>query len=354
MEARARPRPTERQFSLSRALAISVLLHFVLLLLSWWMSLVCSTPAAEVPDDTVLRFTFAQHADTQEEATLDGDVPLETPDPAPSAEPQPPPDPGAQVQPPLPPSPDEQPATQPAQPQEAVEEPIETEDPPAEEATEVATPDFLEREDAALRREPGPETTPETERTADPTRSFNLDRALQDFGRELDRARDAAPPPEPPGSGPPRNVYVPDPADLSTTGYGVGNLVFETRDFDWSDYARAVYIQIWRAWHNRLLRMTDDFEKWSFENRQAFIHHQNQIMFVIERSGEVSEILVETPAGCIPLDQSATSALAEVILPPLPDAFPKDREVVHARFLATGEIRNMKRHLARLKALNYF
>ena len=134
----------------------------------------------------------------------------------------------------------------------------------------------------------------------------------------------------------------------------LGNLTFETADFDWSDYARSIYIEIWRAWHNRLLRLVNDFEKWSYQNREPLLQHWNQILFVIERTGEVSEILVETPSGCVPLDDSATQALEEVILPPLPEAFPKEREIVHARFIASGEIRFMRPALTRMKALNYF
>jgi len=176
---------------------------------------------------------------------------------------------------------------------------------------------------------------------------------MQDFGQQLDRAREATPP-RPAGQGPPRNVFVPDPSEVATTGYGLGNLTFETADFDWSDYARSIYVEIWRAWHNRLLRLVNDFEKWSYQNREPLLQHANQIMFVIEHSGEVSQILIETPSGCVPLDDSATQALEEVILPPLPEAFPKEREIVHARFIANGEIRFMRPALTRMKALNYF
>jgi hypothetical protein len=84
------------------------------------------------------------------------------------------------------------------------------------------------------------------------------------------------------------------------------------------------------------------------------LEHWNQVLFVIERSGEVSQVLVETPSGCVPLDDSATQALEEVILPPLPQAFPKQREIVHARFLANGEIRWMRPSLTQMKQAGYF
>ncbi len=341
----------ERQFPMTAALGVSVGLHVVLALLAWWLPLLRPPAAAEIPDDTVLKFTFAQSTGQEEEGP-EGDVPFETPEPRRTANPQPPANPGAEPSPPLDPSPEQRAIVDPG---EAERERSEEQDRPSpEEAAELATPDFPEQADAELLREPAPETSPDEAEAAAPASSFDLDRALRDYGQALDQARAASPPPPPPGSGPPRNVYVPDPSDFATTGYGMGNLVFETRDFDWSDYARSIYIAIWRAWHNRLLRMVNEFEKWSYVNRQPYLNHTSQIRFVIERSGEVTGILIEGPSGCVPLDQSAAQALAEVLLPALPEAFPKDREVVHARFIATGEVRNMRPHLTRLKALNYF
>jgi hypothetical protein len=289
--------------------------------------------------------------------------------PAPQAEPTPPAEPVLEQQPP--PSidiPDPQPAPESADTEaveqlspeeipsaepvpEPLEDPIEPEDPPAEETIEPLTPELPEGDEDPVFTEPG-EADPSTESNP-ATRSLDLDSAIQDFGRVLDRARANAPAPDR-GSGPARNVYVPDSADMSTTGYGMGNLTFETADFDWSDYARAVYTQIWRAWHNRLLRMTNEFEKWAYVNREPTLRHAMRVRFVIERSGQVTGIMVENPSGCGPLDNSATQALAEVILPPLPEAFPKQREVVHAVFLASGEIRYMKPALTQMKALNYF
>jgi hypothetical protein len=46
--------------------------------------------------------------------------------------------------------------------------------------------------------------------------------------------------------------------------------------------------------------------------------------------------------------------LAEVTLPPLPPDFPRDREVVHARFIAVGHIMEMRRSLRWLRANGYF
>jgi hypothetical protein len=75
---------------------------------------------------------------------------------------------------------------------------------------------------------------------------------------------------------------------------------------------------------------------------------------VIERNGQVTGITLEDGSGCEPLDASALDALAEVILPPLPDAFPRDRETVRGRFIAKGHVRQMRAHLSQLKALGLF
>ena len=58
-------------------------------------------------------------------------------------------------------------------------------------------------------------------------------------------------------------------------------------------------------------------------------------------------------AGC-PKEQMDRFALAEVILPPLPDAFPKKRETVHATFLAIGPVQSMRETLTALKRAGLF
>lgn len=351
-QSEARKGSSERQFNLWWALAISVLLHAVLALMSGWIPMISSTPLAEPPEDSVLQFTFNQPTEelVEQDSPPRGDVPFETPQPQPqpqpSLEPTPPPvDPGFEVQPPMPP----------AEPRKAVEpateNPVENDQTEVTETVDPEASEFPEQLEGPIVKDPGEESAPES--ATRPDQQLDLDSMMQDFGRQLDHAR-AAEPPRPAGDGPPRNVFVPDPSEVATTGYGLGNLTFETADFDWSDYARSVYIEIWRAWHNRLLRLVNEFEKWSYQNREPMLQHWNQILFVIERTGEVSQILIETPSGCVPLDSSATQALEEVILPPLPEAFPKEREIVHARFIASGEIRFMRPGLTRMKALNYF
>ena len=303
------------------ALGISVFLHVLLLTLGWWFpaaSEVSRRSPEPVPRDSVLNFTFVPPPSEVAKANPSGQVPQVT------------------VPRPVPPAP----KTPAGGPRTAGE-------PTARDESKAASPT-----DGARETGPGEaqnEIPPDpNEENARPRPPLDLGRAVRDFGETLEQApRNARR-----GTGG-TSTFVPEPGQFPTTGYGLGNLAFETRDFDWSDYGRQIYIAIWRAWHNRLYQTVDDFEKWAYGNGW-FLDHENRIRFVIERSGQVTGIVIEAESGCVPLDASATQALAEVILPPLPEEFPKQREVVHARFLAEGSIREMRPSLARLKRYGLF
>ena len=339
-------RPSQPRLKLGWALGLSIALHLTILLLGTSMVLLRGVPtpvAAEPPPEkSLLRFTFAQVPEPKAEEPQPpaGEVPVPVDEPAPK------PRPSADLRPP-PPDPGEPRPAEPL-PSEPTEHTAELGGALEEGGGETAQAEEQARRSAAEQRADAEIRRPETSKSG-----FDLHGAIQDFGKALDRAGGAVPNPKE-GSGPPRNVFVPNAADLPTTGFGVGNLTFESRDFDWSDYARSIYWEIWRAWHNRLLRLASDFERWSYDNREPDLYHEVRVRFVIENTGEVTDISVETPSGCIPLDESATQALAEALLPALPADFPKEREVVHARFLARGEVRALRPHLERLKALNYF
>jgi TonB family protein len=197
-----------------------------------------------------------------------------------------------------------------------------------------------------------PEPTPGAPNGASsslPPRDLNarLREFQQALGKALSESRKG-----PEGSGAGRGgMTMPE---LPNAGFGVGNLQFESRDYDWGDYSRAIYVAIWRAWYNRLLISAGVFERWSTQNREPLLDHQTVVRFVIERSGEVTGVVVETPSGCYPLDDSAADALRAVILPPLPTDFPRQRERVRATFVAEGEIRMLRPNLEWLKARGYF
>jgi hypothetical protein len=84
------------------------------------------------------------------------------------------------------------------------------------------------------------------------------------------------------------------------------------------------------------------------------MEHINGVRFTIERNGEISSIVVETESNSVPFDLSAVEGLDEAVLPPLPDDFPRAREIVHAQFMGQGEIGMMRRGLRRLRDAGVF
>jgi hypothetical protein len=174
---------------------------------------------------------------------------------------------------------------------------------------------------------------------------------LRDFKRAIEAPRPSTPHgPEGGGKG---SGGITMPA-LPPTGFGIGNLEFEGRDYDWESYGRQIHGIIWRAWHNRLLTTSSVFERWAAENRNWMLDHRNGVRFTILKTGQVVDVAIETPSGCYPLDDSATDALREVVLPPLPSDFQRETETVHARFVAEGEIRTMHAFLQQMKNAGYF
>jgi hypothetical protein len=174
---------------------------------------------------------------------------------------------------------------------------------------------------------------------------------LREFRKAVEAPRPKAPPGQEGGGHGSGGISMPN---LPSTGFGVGNLEFEGRDYDWENYGRQIHGIIWRAWHNRLLVTSSVFERWAAENRSWLLDHRNGVRFTILRTGQVVDVAIETPSGCYPLDDSATDALKEVVLPPLPADFQRDTETVHARFIAEGEIRTMKAYLQQMKNAGFF
>jgi len=319
------------RFHLGWALVASVVFHLVLLWVAGWLPLGARIPVA-VEKETVLKFDFARPA--ERDARGRGSGAIVSPEPPSRSAPRVSPPPSA-AEPAVPPSATE---TSP-RPRQATPR-VENRPHPAPSADDL----------------PGPgEAHPgEPAAGAPAERTFDLERALRDFRGAIPRQRDSRSGEGSGGEGAPGGLNIPDLPPLPGTGFGFGNMEFESRDYDWTDYARQIYMAIWRAWHNRLYATVDAFEKWGYQNRAALLDHQDRIRFVIERSGEVTGVLLETPSGCVPLDDSALDALREVILPPLPADFPRDREVVHARFIASGEIQGMRPTLRYLKAIGLF
>jgi hypothetical protein len=319
-----------RRFGLLWAFGLSILAHLLLVWLTIWFPVTSRSAELPVDPDDTITFRFAQSLEPTTANPLE-DAPFTPLEPQSSPE--------------IPPieQAEQPPSPEPVTPPEVLQEPA----PTATIEEQPAATDFPERS-AGPTHDPVPEDSPTPE-----SPQLDLTQALRDFRRTMARepsTRSQLPPSE----GVKRNEIAPDLSQIPYSGFGVGNLVFESRDYDWSDYGRQVYNAIWQAWHRRLWMTTDDFEKWAHRNGNWYLNHQTQVRFVILRNGQVTGILQEAEAGCEPLNASAIDALTEVILPPLPPAFPRDQEVVHARFIATGQIRAMRRSLSALKAAGFF
>jgi hypothetical protein len=184
------------------------------------------------------------------------------------------------------------------------------------------------------------------------TRPFDLNRAMQDFRRRVppaDPREGPATGSAPTGQGTGRGIPM-----FGTTGFGVGNLEFESRDYDWTDYYRQIYLAVLSAWYSRLYQTTERFEKFALDRSDWSLDHSARVRFTILRSGQVVDVAIEGASGCVPLDDSAADALREVVLPPLPDDFKRDRETVHGRFIAIGDVRGMRRSLEQARAAGIF
>jgi outer membrane biosynthesis protein TonB len=358
--------PRKGSFSLGRALGVSILLHLILGVISFWTPMLNAKVIPANPDEGLLQFTFApRDDDTEATDSARGEVPFET---------RPQPEQRQLVQPsqesaglpdiPLPPNPTPPDPLEQPQPEQQLEErldpdelarPEEDPDDPTPEETDKPVEETgteLEQTDASPFRSgvdnPAQRTAPK-----EPNTGRDLNSALRSFQRAIDLSR-AARPEQPPGSGTQQNVYVPDMSSVPVQGAPYGILEFSSRDYDWSEYSSQIYWAILKAWYKRLYLTTSDFEKWAHSNQQFFLNHKSRIQFVIEASGDVTGITLNVGSGCDPLDQSALDALSEVILPPLPADFPRSHEVVNATFVATGEIMSMRPMFRYLNQIGYF
>ena len=188
--------------------------------------------------------------------------------------------------------------------------------------------------------------------TDPPPNASDLAGRLRDFRKTLTQPKPGPPAPRGPEGGGHGigGLALPNVPEI---GMGIGNLEFESADYDWNDYARQIYSIIWQAWHRRLLMGVAVFEKWGVQNG-PLLDHQTRIRFTIESGGQIRDVAIETPSGCYPLDDSAREALLEAVLPPLPQDFPRGQETVHARFIAEGDIRGMRQTLEYLQSRGAF
>jgi len=362
--------------SLPRALAVSIALHAVLLLI---LAFLPSRPREPRADET-LAVTFDLRPPAVEPVPPPDDdlfrprgPERERPDetsvnPAPSAL--------GQVAPlPSPPVPE------PAEPRPEVPRPQDRPDlrPPSEREDEAADAND-DDEGGALSgiERPGPRPDLRERIPRDVPERIDLGRAIRDFRSDPGvTALPTAPAPQ----GNPEGIDLPL-GTFETIGFGDDvDLAFETREFDWSDYSRQVYKAIWKAWHERMcvrfrsetirtladthggqqvtaygqqVCTIDDFAEWSRATGSGTVAHAVLIQFTIERDGDVAEVRIVRSDGNAAVDTTSSETLLKVVLPPLPENFPKERERVRARFLVDATVPALRHGLGAMKARGYF
>ena len=98
----------------------------------------------------------------------------------------------------------------------------------------------------------------------------------------------------------------------------------------------------------------DEFERWAHANQEWLAKARDKLEFVIEGNGEVSRVTLLGGDGMDPLDASTRRTLESVVLPPLPEDFPKDREIIRANFFLSGDLHTMRRSLEWMLKNGYF
>lgn len=107
-----------------------------------------------------------------------------------------------------------------------------------------------------------------------------------------------------------------NPAYLQGNNYGT--LSFDTKGFDWGDYARQLYLIIKKNWYDRI-----PIAAYYGQKGRVFIR------FVIEKNGTITDLAVLRSSDIAPFDRAAENAIrASNPLPPLPSNFPKEAEGV--------------------------
>ena len=338
----ARANRQDEGYGLGKALLWSALLHVPLLLLVWLFLLSSASSLDVARAEEEIRFTF-------DPATMPEPLPeAPAPEPEPAVETTEPPDDETSIfdrgpQPESEEIPESRPepsrlgdaatealfrdsAPPPAEPspfeEETADEPVEIE--PPEEATEtesaerkVEIPDDEPEPRPEVVDQPEgielPETGADSYRSPpdeEPSRRFETGAVIRDLQRYLARGGSPrAPSEETEGeAGNPEGIDMPDLQDLPYTDFGLGPPVFESTDYDWSDYGRVVYTAIRRAWFARLYATHESFDRWAWGTNEWFLKHLAGLRFVIERNGETTSIRVLQGSGCEPLDASARNA----------------------------------------------
>lgn len=366
---------------------LSLLIHLGLLLLLASSALDASPPVEAEPDETVVPLTFEPEPEPAPEPEPQTQPETAPPEPEEEAAEQEEPDqpeeqdligwqsqgdePGRQERPPGPsapvrgpPEPSEQQGTELEAP-EADESPEGPDELPQQEPGE-REPEPVEGPAAEQPEELDPRTLDQAEQPeeAPPVEQPEPEPALPRPPGELFPKPDELPRPDPE---PPRTESDterdPEPLPLPTPrrsrperqpdrggvrqqlpgmeaeiqgGYFNQNLKFDSKDYQWSDYATKLYFAVYRAWLRELHGRIRRFERDQTLQNLRTLDGQVAIHFTIHRDGSVSRLQMRSASPMPALDEASKAALKRAVIPPLPDDFPRDSEGVTFGFELRG------------------
>jgi TonB family protein len=355
--------------------SLSILIHIAILLLLATSALDASSPAEAEPEEIVVPLELEQPPPPQPEPVQPE---TQQPEPQPEAEQEPaeekppedqeligwrsqgeepgrqdrPPGPAAEVHGPPEPSEEQGTALEPSELEDAPAGPDELEQQPGESSREERTgpaeepPEELEESPVDPREEEQEAPPPEEPQTSsvEPQPPGELFPEPQDVPEETSEAprrpseTDREPEPEPlPLPTPPKPRPQQEPNRGGTRkqlpgfeaeiqgGYFNQNMVFDDKNYAWSEYATKLYFAIYRAWLRELHGRVRRFERDQTLQRLPSLDGIVSIHFMIHDDGSVSAVEVVNPSRMQALDDASQAAVRRAVIPPLPDDYPKDQ-----------------------------
>ncbi len=127
-----------------------------------------------------------------------------------------------------------------------------------------------------------------------------------------------------------------DDFNLGMGGGFFGDVMFESGDYNWSDYSTKLYFAVFRAWLREMDGRIPRFERDQALRSLPNLDGEVAIRFVLHRNGSVNELEILRESPMPAFDEASSAALRRAVLPALPDDFPRNQERVTFLFRLSG------------------
>jgi hypothetical protein len=341
------------RFRLEHAVIVSVLLHLLLVLINPIFSEEIEVADNE-PEETVLNFDFDQPAEVP--------VPVPLPEPEPAVEEAPEVALAEEAEPEVPPPPTLMDAPALGSPIVGDSDVYKTEEPglddpaalepeaPAEPAQEEQIPEQAEPRNqgveslgegadplAELDSDEPPSDEPEIPQPEqeesgtddilqEPLEGVEPDNPLVDPAEEPQQEGEAAPREDQNPDVPAGALQFDDEAYLREQGFQFGNIAWESGDYHFTDYVKTMVTHLNQVFQRRQWAARGRLERWGFQNGFFPVSQLVTVSFTVHSNGQMSDLVVRTESGVVPLDDAVRETLLEGVFQPLPPDFPRDRE----------------------------